>query len=127
MSFREWIKINESVKQSEFDIVIESETYRVIRVLHLLQKRDNDSKPKDFTLSIKKYTELFDRFLKRKNEVNLKKPISVTWETKNGLNNIISFTIKNKEFKIFGCIVNSSKHHSKLYPKYTNRIHVGVL
>lgn len=119
--------MNEEVKVIEFDINIDGNTYKVIRGLHLVEIRDGDNKPKDYILSINKYQELFTRLFKMLNEVNLKKPISITWTNKNTTSNIISFDIKKNTIKVFGCIVNSSKNHTKLYPKYTNRIYVGIL
>lgn len=127
MGFREWIRLNEEVKVIEFDINIDGNTYKVIRGPHLVEIRDGDNKPKDYILSINKYQELFTRLFKRLNEINLRKPISITWTNKNTTSNIISFDIKKNNIKVFGCIVNSSKNHTKLYPKYTNRIYVGIL
>lgn len=127
MGFREWMRLNEEVKAIEFDIIICNIVYKVIRGPHLLEIRDGDNKPKDYILSINKYQELFTRLFKRLDEVDLKKPVSITWNNKNSTSNIISFDVKKNTIKIFGCIVNSSKNHAKLYPKYTNRIHVGIL
>lgn len=127
MRYSEWVKLNEEVKVEEFFISVDGTQYKVIRGPHLQELRDGDNKPKDYILSINKYTELFTRFFKRKDEVNLSKPISITWQNKNTTSNIISFDIKKKTIKIFGCIVNASKDHTKLYPKYTNRIFVGTI
>ncbi len=121
------MRLNEEVKAIEFDIIIDNIVYKVIRGPHLLEIRDGDNKPKDYILSINKYQELFTRLFKRLDEVDLKKPVSITWNNKNSTSNIISFDVKKNTIKIFGCIVNSPKNHAKLYPKYTNRIHVGIL
>lgn len=50
-SFKEYLSINESVKEKIFTININDINYIIDRRGHLLTKRKGDNKPKDFKMS----------------------------------------------------------------------------
>ena len=128
MKFRELYEILESVSEINFAININGSKYYITRDWHLLQNRNGDIKQKDFAMTISRYKTIFKIFFGSNHNLNLTKPISVTWnDLKDNKSNIISFELNGQNIKIFGAIMNSSKSHEKLYPRFTNRLYLGVL
>lgn len=128
MKFRELYNLLEAVRETTFIININSNKYTITRDWHLLQNRNGDIKQKDFAMTISKYKQLFNIFFNINHSLDITKPISLTWyNIKDNKSNIISFELNKQNIKIFGAIMNSSKDESKLYPRFTNRIHLGVI
>ena len=123
-SFREYLLINESVKEKIFTITINDFNYTIDRRGHLLTKRKGDNKPKDFKMSKEKYKKLIISVLN--SNLNLEKPISVTW-TDNGKSNVISLDMKDSNiFSIFGAIMNSDKPEDELYKAAEQRLKINL-
>lgn len=128
MKFRELYNLLEAVSETNFTININGSKYNITRDWHLLQNRNGDVKQKDFAMSISKYKNIFKLFLNSNHSLDLTKPISLTWNNlKDNKSNIISFDLNKQNIKIFGAIMNSSKSHDKLYPRFTNRLHLGTI
>ena len=131
-NFREWLlekELNEVLKDKQFNIVINNEEYILSREAHLFHKTRSDNKPKDFKMTKTKYSNVLNAFINSEHNINLKKPITITWE-ENGKNNAISVNadLKNKKFEVFGAIMSStSKDLKKLYADAQNRFHIGIL
>lgn len=132
-SFREWMIINEAVKEKVFKLSIYNIEYTISRESHIFDKRGNDNKPRDFSMSKTKYQLVLEKFLNMittVNTINIKKPVTITWEDKNGKNNAISANINltSNLISVFGAIMNSSNSDpSKLYAGAQNRLHLGKL
>lgn len=84
-------------------------------------------------MSKTKYHLVLEKFLTMittVNTINIKKPVTITWEDKNGKNNAISANINltSNLISVFGAIMNSSNSDpSKLYVNAKNRIHLGKI
>lgn len=123
-SFREHLQVLEAVKDKTFDIKVDGIVYKVIRDNHLLSKRKGDNKPKDFKMSKEKYKKLITNVLN--SNLNLEKPISVTW-IDNGKSNVISLDMKDSNtFSIFGAIMNSDKPEDELYKAAEQRLKINL-
>lgn len=71
-------------------------------------------------MSKTKYHLVLEKFLTMittVNTINIKKPVTITWEDKNGKNNAISANIN----------LTSNSDPSKLYVNAKNRIHLGKI
>ena len=123
-SFREYLSINESVKEKIFTININDINYVIDRRGHLLTKRKGDNKPKDFKMSKEKYKKAIQQALE--SDLDLIKSFSLTWEDK-GKNNILSLIMKdNNTFSIFGAIMNSDKREDELYKAAEQRLKINL-
>ena len=123
-SFREYLSINESVKEKIFTININDIYYVIDRRGHLLTKRKGDNKPKDFKMSKEKYKKAIQQALN--SDLDLTKSFSLTWEDK-GKNNILSLIMKdNNTFSIFGAIMNSDKPEDELYKAAEQRLKINL-
>lgn len=123
-SFREYLLINESVKEKIFTITINDINYTIDRRGHLLTKRKGDNKPKDFKMSKEKYKKAIQQALE--SDLDLTKSFSLTWED-NGKNNIISLIMKDSNtFSIFGAIMNSEKPEDELYKAAEQRLKINI-
>lgn len=123
-SFREYLLINESVKEKIFTLSINDVDYKIDRRGHLLTKRKGDNKPKDFKMSKEKYKKAIQQALK--SDLDLTKSFSLTWED-NGKNNIISLIMKDSNtFSIFGAIMNSDKSEDELYKAAEQRLKINI-
>ncbi len=123
-SFREYLSINESVKEKIFTININDINYVIDRRGHLLTKRKGDNKPKDFKMSKEKYKKAIQQALN--SDLDLTKSFSLTWEDK-GKNNILSLIMKdNNTFSIFGAIMNSDKPEDELYKAAEQRLKINL-
>ena len=117
-SFKEYLSINESVKEKIFTININDINYIIDRRGQLLTKRKGDNKPKDFKMSKEKYKKVIQQALN--SDLDLTKSFSLTWEDK-GKSNILSLIMKdNNTFSIFGAIMNSDKPEEELYKARNN-------
>lgn len=123
-SFKEYLSINESVKEKIFTININDINYIIDRRGHLLTKRKGDNKPKDFKMSKEKYKKAIQQALN--SDLDLTKSFSLTWEDK-GKNNILSLIMKdNNTFSIFGAIMNSDKPEDELYKAAEQRLKINL-
>lgn len=128
--FRKWLEINEAIKDRVFKIIILNEEYIVSRESHIFDKRGNDNKPRDFNMSKGKYQKVFELFLNSQNSVNMKKPVTITWEDSNGKYNALSANINHQKklIAVFGAIMNAKvSDPNKLYFDAKNRYHIGIL
>lgn len=129
-SFIEYLRLNEAVKEKVFKLIIDDIEYTISRGSHLFDKRGNDNKPRDFSMSKSKYHLVLEKFLSAYQlipSVNINKPVTMTWED-NGKFSAISANInlKTKLVSVFGAIMNSNNSDpSKLYVDAKNRIHLG--
>ena len=132
-NFIEYLRLNEAVKEKVFKITIYGSEYTIPRESHIFDKRGNDNKPRDFSMSKTKYQTVLEKFLNMYisvNTVNIKKPVTITWEDKNSKNNAISANINltSNLISIFGAIMNSNTPDpSKLYVNAKNRLHLGKI
>lgn len=128
-SFIEYLRLTEAVKEKQFSININNDFYLVSRESHIFDKRGNDNKPRDFKMSKSKYQCVFETFLNSNHNINLKKPVTITWEDDNGKMNAISANINlvTKILAVFGAIMNASKDHKTLYSDIKNRFHLGEI
>ncbi len=128
-SFIEYLRLNEAIKEKQFNIEINDEFYLVSRESHIFDKRGNDNKPRDFKMSKSKYQYIFEIFINSNHNLNLKKPVTITWEDTNGKMNAISANINlvTKILAVFGAIMNASKDHKLLYSDIKNRFHIGKI
>ena len=132
-SFIEYLRLNEAVKEKVFKLSIDNIEYTISRESHIFDKRGNDNKPRDFSMSKTKYQLVLEKFLTMfttVNTINIKKPVTITWEDKNGKNNAISANINltSNLISIFGAIMNSNTSDpSKLYVNAKNRLHLGKI
>lgn len=123
-SFKEYLQVLEAVKDKTFNIEVDNIVYKVIRDNHLLTKRKGDNKPKDFKMSKEKYKKLIISVLN--SNLNLEKPISITW-VDSGKSNVISLDMKdNNTFSIFGAIMNSDKSEDELYKAAEQRLKINL-
>lgn len=132
-NFIEYLRLNEAVKEKVFKITINGSEYTISRESHIFDKRGNDNKPRDFSMSKTKYQTVLEKFLNMYisvNTVNIKKPVTITWEDKNSKNNAISANINltSNLISVFGAIMNSNTSDpGKLYVNAKNRIHLGKI
>ena len=130
-NFIEYLRLNEVVKEKVFKITINGSEYTISRESYIFDKRGNDNKPRDFSMSKIKYQAVLEKFLNiytTVNTINIKKPVTITWEDKNNKNNAISANINltSNLISVFGAIMNSSNSDpSKLYAGAQNRLHLG--
>ena len=132
-NFIEYLRLNEAVKEKVFKITINDSEYTISRESHIFDKRGNDNKPRDFSMSKTKYQTVLEKFLSMYilvNVVNIKKPVTITWEDKNNKNNAFSANINltSNLISVFGAIMNSNTSDPvKLYVNAKNRIHLGKI
>lgn len=131
-SFVEYLRLNEAVKEKVFKITIDNIEYTVSREPHIFDKRGNDNKPRDFSMSKTKYKLVLEKFLNAYqsiNTINTKKPITITWEDNNKFSAIsANINVNSKLVSVFGAIMNSNTSDpNKLYVDAKNRIHLGFL
>ena len=128
-SFIEYLRLTEAVKERQFNIEINADIYLVSREPHIFDKRGNDKKPRDFKMSKSKYQHVFETFMNSHHYINLKKPVTITWEDETGKMNALSANINSltKIIAVFGAIMNASKDHNTLYSDIKNRYHLGKL
>ena len=132
-SFIEYLRLNEAVKEKVFKLSIDNIEYIISRESHIFDKRGNDNKPRDFSTSKIKYQAVLEKFLNiytTVNTINIKKPVTITWEDKNDKFNAISANINltSNLISVFGAIMNSNTPDpSKLYVNAKNRLHLGKI
>ena len=114
----------ENVKEKEFKSTINNKEYLIIRHYHVRTPRKNSIIPRDSGLSKQKYQNILERGL---SFIDISKPFTITWESNSKNNAISAEFISEKSISIFSAIMKQDKSHEKLFAKYTNRYHIGVL
>ena len=124
MSFSTFRELIESVKQNQFNIIVDGKEYLIKRHFHVRDSRENSSLPRDYAMTKSKYAKVFSLSM---NKIDKNKPYTITWSS-NGKSNAISVEfINDTTISIFSAIMKSDKPESKLFAKYIDRISLGIL